>query len=165
MEKTIAFKVSQKDYFKFSVVHNTKSIGYYGIIIFILALLEQDKAYSFPLRVIASLLFSAAFLIIIWIVIAGFLYFRSKAIYKQDKILSIPIELTFTDDYFEETNERGYIRYYYSDIHKIKRVKTLLIIYLSSYRAILIPASDEYDIKDLYHEIKEKTAFHTQKKQ
>ena len=138
MEKTIAFKISQRDYFKFNVIHNTKLTGYYGIIIFILTLLERDKTYSLPVGIIIALLFSAIFMFALWIIFSIFLYFRSKKIYKQDKILSISVELTFTDDYFEETNERGYIRYYYSDIYKIKKAKTLLMIYLSSIKAILI---------------------------
>ena len=113
MKETIAFKISQKDYFKFSIVNHTKLTGYYGIIIFILTLLERDKTYSLPVGIIIAFLFSAIFMFALWIIFSVFSYFRSKKIYKQDKILSIEVELTFTDDYFEETNERGYIRYYY----------------------------------------------------
>ena len=164
MEKTIAFKISQRDYFKFNVIHNTKLTGYYGIIIFILTLLERDKTYSLPVGIIIALLFTTIFMIIIWVVTAIFLYFRSNSIYKQDKELSLPEELTFTEDYFEEKNERGYKQYYYTDIYKIKITKTLLIIYLAQVKAILIPASDEYDIQKLYLEIKETKALHTKKK-
>ena len=80
MKKTIAFKISQKDYFKFNVIHNTKLTGYYGIIIFILTLLERDKTYSLPVGIIIALLFSAIFMFALWIIFSVFLYFRSKKI-------------------------------------------------------------------------------------
>ena len=37
------------------------------------------------------------------------------------------------------------------------------MIYLSSIKAIVLSASDEYDIQKLYLEIKEKKALHTEK--
>ena len=160
MEKNIKFTLSKKDYFKFNVIHNTKSITYYGIIIFFLTLLERDKTYSLFLGIIIALLFAVIFLFVLWIILVVFLYFRSNAIYKQDKELSLPDELMFTNEYFEEKNERGYKRCYYTDIYKIKITKRLLIIYLTQIKAILIPTSDEYDIKGLYHDIK---ALHMEK--
>lgn len=162
MQEPITYTVSKSDYFKFNIVHSRRQFFYYSIIIFLAILLQSldngcfiDTSITVLIIAVIStgisvLIMTTCIAALLFAITVLLTYFRSSYIYKRDKDLQMENKISFTDDAFTVQDERGARIYYYSDIYKIKRVKTLLIIYVSPLRAILIPASKTYNIAELY---------------
>lgn len=71
------------------------------------------------------------------------LIWRSHVIFKQDKELSMPRQITFSDVSLTETTEISKFQLDYADICKVRCTKKLLVIFVSAIRGILVPINDE----------------------
>ncbi|MGI5172214.1 hypothetical protein H0R92_01245 [Treponema sp. OMZ 840] len=108
-------------------------------------------------RLIASVLTAAVFTLPLVIILLLMILIRAAFIFKQEKQYASDIAVRFYDTFLEEITVNNTLTVQYADIYKLKLRKTVLLIYLSSLRAIVIPASTEYDIKKLYAELHIKT--------
>lgn len=157
MQKTIIYTVTKNDYVTFNIVHHRRYLFYYIPFLFLVVLIENPREYSFISIGITALLITAGITVLILAIIVSLIYLQACRIYKLDKELQMKNEILFANDTFTVQDERGSRIYYYTDIYKIKRVKTLLLIYVSPLKTILIPASSSYDIAELHDCIRQYT--------
>ena len=75
-------------------------------------------------------------------------------VYNRDTILKSEITLNFHNQGLEEITSFSTYTIKYNEIYQLKLMKSLLLIYLSPARVILIPKNADYNIKELYSELK-----------
>lgn len=156
MEKTIKYTIKLKDYliFTLSRIINIKIFLLYFLIIIAAGRKSLMKNFSLP-YLLAVILNSVKFSIFfVFILILIYLVYAA-IIYKKEKNLHSEVTMIFTDEYLEEKTELTTFKLNYKDLKKIKLLKSLLIIYISPVRAFLIPAGSDYNIKDIYSNLKE----------
>lgn len=85
--------------------------------------------------------------------VAIFYVLRSAFIYKKEKEIKKKFTMNFYEEYLEEVSENITFKQKYSDIKKLELFKSFLILKISPVRALVIPKSTDYDIKEIYAEI------------
>ncbi len=156
MRKTIIFTLTKNDYKKIllSQRFNKKFFILVYLAFFIIHLSNIIENYSWSKFVAIFLMISEItffFFAFLYLVITIY----SNYVYKRDPILKSQITINFHEQDLQEITPYSTIKIKYKDIYKTKLLKSELILYISPVRGIIIPKNTNYDIKEIYSEIKQ----------
>ncbi len=79
--------------------------------------------------------------------------FNSISIFNREKCYSSDVTINFSENELEEITVCSTYKLKYEDILKMKLLRSVLFIYISPVRIIIIPKRDSYDIKEIYSEL------------
>ena len=143
MEYKITVNVTQKDYMDFNADYfkSSKSFIVCLAICVVFLLFESytsilAKGWSAGLiSCLLSLIPLALFIVFMLI----FLPLKMKSLYKSDKAVQEPQELTLSEDKINGMNARGTFVYSASEIDKVRLGKKVIALFVSKQKAVLIP--------------------------
>jgi len=154
MEKSITFKIGKKH-----LAAGLSAFFFTPKILLVLFGLNMLTVFPHTLkpfsvtRLIITVLMAALYTIPPLIILLFIMLSITAITFKQEKQYTDNIEVRFYDTFLEEITVNSKLTLQYSDIYKLKLRKTFLLIYITSLRVIIIPASTEYDIKKIYSEL------------
>ncbi len=158
MEKSITFKIGKKHLVAcLSAFFFTPKILSVLFAVSMLTVFPHTLKPFSVTRLIAAIVTAAVFTVPPVIILLLMILIISAVTFKQEKQYTDNIEVRFYDTFLEEISVNSKLTLQYSDIYKLKLRKTVLLIYITSLRAIIIPASTEYDIKKIYSELLSKS--------
>ena len=155
MDKSITYILKQKEYIRYTIsrVFNLKIFFIYFILTFVFSVKLIVEKFSILylisyiiIAIVAS--FALTLILTLWMILYGIYT------YKKDKNTQMKTTMNFHEDYLEEITESTTFKLKYVEIKKIELLKTILIIYISPARVFIIPKSNDYNIKELYSELK-----------
>ena len=158
MEKSITFKIGKKHLIaSLSAFFFTPKILLALFGLSMLTIFPQTLKPFSVARLIITVLMAALYTIPPVIILLFIILSITAITFKQEKQYADNIEVRFHDTFLEEIAVNNKLTLQYSDIYKLKLRKTVLLIYITSLRVIIIPASTEYDIKKIYSELLSKS--------
>lgn len=154
MDKTITFKVEKKDYIKLnlSMIFNVKRIFSIFFICICIAISQVINDFSVA-YFIANVIVTFAFFVFFYIFFLVVYIFNSISIFNREKCYSSDVTINFSENELEEITICSTYKLKYEDILKMKLLRSVLFIYISPVRIIIIPKRDSYDIKEIYSEL------------
>ncbi|UTC76507.1 YcxB family protein [Treponema sp. OMZ 799] len=155
MEKSITFRISIKEYSKFllEAFFYQKYFLFCYLIVLIVQIpsIMENPSFSFIITTIIMAFIPTLFLFILYYFL---IILYSRYVYNRDPVLKSEITIKFNEYDLEEITKYSSYKLKYRDIYKIKILKTILLIYISPARVFIIPKSQDYDIKEIYPELK-----------
>lgn len=155
MEKSINYTMGLKDYLKYLISRgfNCKFFFLYFALTFGLNIkvVIKDFSVSYLASYIIIALLEA---LVLTFVFSLFVVIFGIYAYKTDKVMQKKVTMNFHDDHLEEVTETTTFNLKYTEIRKLKLLKTILIISISPNRAFVIPKDNNYDINEIYAELK-----------
>ena len=155
MDKSITYILKQKEYIRYTIsrVFNLKIFFIYFILTFGFSIKLIVEKFSISCLISYIIIaigasFALTLILTLWMILYGIYT------YKKDKNTQMKTTMNFHEDYLEEITESTTFKLKYIEIKKIELLKTILIIYISPARVFIIPKSNDYNIKELYSELK-----------
>jgi len=143
MEYKITVNVTQKDYMDFNADYFKSSKSFIVCIAICVVFLLFEfytsiaaRGWSAGLMSCLSALIPFAILVVFMLV---FLPLKKKSLYKSDKDIQEPQELTLSEDKINGVNARGTFVYSASEIDKVRLGKKVIALFVSKQKAVLIP--------------------------
>lgn len=156
----LKFSYKKSDFTRFTFYSIRKFFIYILVIIFAMALFtsfknlntirEQAAAKNFTFGVY-FFSYNMAFIIHSFcyaylpcsVIYAALMFYRSNRLYNKGITSRLEHQIVFTSDTITETTEKHTLKAQYSDIKKVANTSKLLIIYLNTSSALLIPKTPE----------------------
>lgn len=140
MEIKLKVSVTTKELFNFMLYHTYTSFsGYIGLLLSFCALSALVVTWGNPIITtsykIVLLLTGLLFTVIQPLV----LYLKSNKQVKKNEAINKPLIYTFSEREIKVSQDEENIEYSYNEVLKVKSTKNMILVYVSKYRAFLLP--------------------------
>ncbi len=139
--KTITVDYTKKDLRRYGIFTNyqrtlwRKSLFFifplFGLLFLVTAISSTDTD--------TYLYFAGIFLILYPFILIGSSILRSNKTYNTNKLLRVPVEVTFNSDHFTTKSERSNSTTRYEDLYFVYNTKHAFYIFISKHQGLIVP--------------------------
>ncbi len=152
MEVKLKIQIKTKELFNFMIYHTYTSFsGYIGLLLSICAIFGLIATWNWN-SINSSYRLVLALTALLFTVIQPItLYLKSKKQAKLNEAINKPLEYVFNEQEIKVSQGEDSVNYSWDEVIKIKSTKLSIFVYVSKYRAFLLPREDfaEGDIAKL----------------
>ena len=140
MEIKLSVNLTAKEMFNFMMKHTYSSMsGYIGLVLSACALVGFVMTVTNPAVNTAYKIVLLLTALLFTVIQPLTLYSKSKKQVKQNENINKPMEYTFTDAMIQISQGEDHVEYEWNRLIKVTSSKLCIFLYVSKYRAFIIP--------------------------